>query len=269
MHKLKTLARVNPVSYSPYLVAFFVGVAIADTWGLWLLPAILSLISFIATGYALNWYADARSGVDAIARDKDTRLRENPFLTGKVTFTEYVLFVILFSFFGILLFFVAFILNKNLIFLYSFSIAIFLSVVCYNIFYWKSKPILDILCIPIGIGALLVLAGMQNLSFEPLIYGALTVPLYLESEIWDIEEDARCGLKTTAVVLGEKKARMCCYALYSAAVASSIFMFPQNPLFCVFIAVCAGLNLTPIEVMRRFKLTIVLIIVFLCLSPFF
>jgi len=85
-------------------------------------------------------------------------------------------------------------------------------------FRWKSKPFIDsasnILYVIPGIFGYYVLAGSLPSSLAIFAFGFWTAAMHLFSAIPDIEADSRSGLRTTAVVLGERRSLLLCSALW-------------------------------------------------------
>ncbi|MDI6886733.1 MAG: UbiA family prenyltransferase [archaeon] len=217
------LIRLNPLSYLPYPLAYIIGAG-CNNFNSPILNPLLAIFFATACGYTLNFIADARSGVDAISRRKDVDLKKNPILTGTVTEKEARKIALVTGLFSVL-----FILMVQDVFIIScLSISGFFSVFCYNILYWKAKPFLDILCIPICGGALLFSAGLQKITIDFFLYGLFTTSGYLGTELWDIESDKKAGLRTTAVILGKERTKRVCLILLSVGLLSVFLRFVKG-----------------------------------------
>jgi len=246
-HAYIKLARINLLAWTPYPLAFIVGVSAANNYDFWIFPALIAIFFFTATGYALNFYADAKSRVDRFATFKDMKLSENPVLKGEVSDEQVFKFTILTS---ILATISAYFTPD--IFKLSLLVAAFFGVFCYNILYWKSKPILDVFSMPVGVLSVLAMGGMLKIfPVEFMLYVFLTVPLYLETELWDIDADKKARLKTTAVFLGEKKTAIVNKIFYLALLTFSIVYFNYNNLFCSFLITIAIFDLVVQNIRKK------------------
>jgi 4-hydroxybenzoate polyprenyltransferase len=241
--KVVKVARLNPVAYTPYFLAFLLGAAVGKNIGIWLIPASLAILFTGMSGHTLNFIADARSGVDRIAKRKEIDLRGNPILTGEVSEQIGYAFAVSSLLMGIILAWLA-----GWFFFLCTIVAAFFAVVGYNFFYWKAKPFLDILCIPVCAGTLIFIAGAGKICTEALVYTLLTAGAYLETEVFDIQEDKACGIRNTAVVLGKEKSYYVYASLYIIGLIAGVILFAlSRSVFYAVFAVASLIMITGIS----------------------
>jgi len=99
-------------------------------------------------------------------------------------------------------------------------------------FRWKAHPFIDsasnILYVIPGIFGYHLLAGELPSAMIILVLGFWTAAMHLFSAVPDIEADSRSGLRTTAVVLGERKSILLCSTLWLLFMIG-VFMLTSSP----------------------------------------
>lgn len=166
----------------------------------------LALISaYLAFSFSINNVFD--KSVDSI--DKGS-LKKNPVACGKLNELEALILSISIPFSSIPISFLTF--GEKFLLLYSFS---YLISTMYSVppFRLKSKPILDIVSHGIFFGVLPFMLGMAfngSINFLGLMICVAiffySINFELRNHLEDYEFDLLAGIRTTAVVLGKKKA---------------------------------------------------------------
>lgn len=190
-------------------------------------------------GHAVNYIADVR--VDALAtqtKDRDPRL--NPVLTGEVSKRDAYALSLLGTCLALALAWAA-----GPACLLATAIAIAGGVVGYSMLYMKSRPLLD-LVLPLSTGPPLFAAGFC-LGGAPvpaphvLVFSILATGAFLDTVIHDVDFDRRAGLRTTAVWLGERRARGLELELMAIGWGLSLLalLLTMDPFFAFTLAACS------------------------------
>ncbi|MBW2560828.1 MAG: UbiA prenyltransferase family protein [Deltaproteobacteria bacterium] len=169
------------------------------------LPALGAILAACVPGHAVNYVADVR--VDALAtrvKDRDPRL--NPVLTGEVSRRGAYALSLLGTCLALALAWAA-----GPACFSAIAVMIAGGVVGYSMLYMKSRPLLD-LVLPLSTGPPLFAAGFclggaPVPALHVLVFSILAISAFLDTVIHDVDFDRRAGLRTTAVWLGERRAR--------------------------------------------------------------
>lgn len=199
------LIRIGPF-FTLYLLVFFLGVACANAWHSNIIFAGVSIFLFSCAGHAINYIADVK--VDALAaKVKDVPPWLNPVLTGEISKKQAYAFSLITSCISLL--FASF---AGPFFFLLFTLSGIGCIVCYSLFYFKSKPGWDMifplstLCL-FPAGYYLVNLQLAFPVFHLCAFAPAVIAAFLDTAIHDIDSDRRADLRTTAVFLGEKNSR--------------------------------------------------------------
>lgn len=166
----------------------------------------LAMFSFLSFAYALNFYADRDVDRYDERCQRDTDRSKQPLLTGEVTEKECIVFCILTFLTTILL---SALVNR------LFALLMFYACVIGGILYshpWvrlKAAPLGDILCMT-TLSACLFSAGYAlSLGMMPtwlmlIFFSLFSMTIYIPTVVIDYEYDLKAGLRTSAVVFGQR-----------------------------------------------------------------
>ena len=247
MTKYLRLARITawPASLFSFAVGFGTG---ATEWTTWedTLFGLLSVLSFFSFAFALNFYSDKDVDRYHDGWQKDIKLSEQPLLTGEVTDRECRIFCIL-----------TFILAIAFAWLVSGLIALLMFGACLigGIFYshpsirFKGKPGADIACMS-TLSTLLFLAGyvvaLGKLPSWPMLlfFSIFSAIVYIPTVVSDYQYDARAGIRTSAVVFGQrnllKAMTVFCVCAFPVAWLIVSGPYPVGAKTCIVIACVAS-----------------------------
>jgi len=207
MKKYMKLARITawPASLFSFAVGFGAGATRLTSWedGLFGLAAVLS---FFAFAFALNFYSDRDVDRYHPGRLKDVKLSEQPLLTGDVTERECGAFCALTFLLAVAFGWFAGGLVALLMLLASLVGGVLYSHPWVRL---KGKPVADILCMSC-LSAILFSAGFVvargAMPTWPmfLFFSMFSAVIYIPTVVGDYEYDIRAGLKTSAVVFGQR-----------------------------------------------------------------
>jgi len=205
--KYLRLARVTswPSFSLSFMIPFAVGAYGGTDWAA-ALVGFAALLLFAAFAFALNFYSDRASDVYHDGKEKEFNLSRQPMTTGEVTERECQVFCVVTLAGALALGFVAGTL---------FGVLVVAACVIGGILYshpwirFKAKPVGDIACL-VALDAVLFAGGYllardtilswQVLLFLSIFATAGTIPPIA----YDYTYDARAGLKTSAVVFGQR-----------------------------------------------------------------
>jgi len=205
---LKNVMRVTRfgVAWIPYIGGFVWGICLGFNNPEWIkiIFATICILSFTGLGHIVNFWADQK--VDAInTQKKDIDLRLNPFVTADVTVKEGIFLVIIFTALTV----VSAMLTTYTVAFYLL-ITSFIGCVGYSIFYWKGKPVMDIISIPVVTFMFpflsgYMLSGGEGFPLYPLLCGILVAIItYIPTVTVDYEFDKKTDVNTSAVYFGKE-----------------------------------------------------------------
>ena len=231
--KLKLISYLKltrPIGWAPFYFALLFGLidsgfsSLSDTY-----LALLIYGPLLAGGiYVLNFYSDIE--VDKISKiTKDIKMSEQPFVTGKVSRKEGLIFAVILMASGL---FLSYAINVQL-FIISI-IFVFVGIIYSFPPRLKQIPLADVFANSFA-GSLCYIAGWVIFKdfFEISVYPVLWIffliaSTYLLTVIIDIDEDRQSGIKTTAVFLGMKKTVQLSFYLHIISVILFIIVLTKQ-----------------------------------------
>lgn len=220
MMRYVKLARLTawPASLFSFAVGFGAGATALTSWQDGLL-GLLAVLSFFAFAFALNFYSDRDVDRYHDGRLKDTKLSEQPLVTGRVTVRQCIVFCAL-----------AFLLTVAFGWLASGLVGLLMLSACLvgGILYshpWirlKGRPVADVLCMAC-LSAVLFSAGFVAaqgvLPTWPmfLFFSMFSAVIYIPTVVGDYQYDVQVGLRTSAVFFGQRNVMKVMWGVYIAA----------------------------------------------------
>ena len=193
------------ISLFPFAVGF--GAGARDATSAWdTIFGFLAVFSFFSFAYALNLYSDRDVDKHHDGWQKDVDLSQQPLLTGEISLRECVILCV-----------VTAVLSIVFGWLVNYLIAIFMFASCIvgGILYshpairLKAKPGADILCMA-SLSMILFTSGYfvargDIPTWQMLLFFAIiTAIVYIPTVISDYKFDLKAGIRTSAVVFGQR-----------------------------------------------------------------
>lgn len=208
-----------------FVIIFTVGVYGGTSWPRALI-GFAALFLFAGFAFALNFYSDRESDKYHDGKEKEFDLSRQPMITGEVTEAECKVFCAVTLLAAVACGFVVGNLFGSLV-----VAACLLGGVLYS-HPWirlKAKPVLDIVCMA-GMAAVLFSAGYAlaretMLNWPAFLYLFIFAAIgHIPSVVYDYQYDARAGLRTSAVVFGQRNLANAMWVLWLGAVALAWFI---------------------------------------------
>jgi len=241
------------------------GVASAGAWVPEVLPALGAILAACVPGHAVNYVADVR--VDALTtRVKERDPRFNPILTGEISKRDAYALSLLGACLALAL---AWATGPAC--LLAIAVMIAGGVVGYSMLYLKSRPLLD-LVLPLSTGPPLFAAGFC-LGGAPvpaphvLVLSIIATGAFLDTVIHDVDFDRKAGLRTTAVWLGERRARGLELELMAVGggLSALALTLTGDPFFALMLVACS-LRFCIKQMMKRLYVFATLVLGYIGLS---
>jgi len=220
MGKYLKLARIT--AWPASLFSFAVGFGAAATrWTHWedSLFGLLAVLSFFCFAFALNFYSDRDVDRYHDGWQKDIKLSQQPLLTGEVTARECRAFCL----FAFLLAIAFGWLAGALVALLVFAACLIGGILYSHPFVrLKGKPIGDIVCMSC-LSAILFSTGYavarEAMPSWPmfLFFSLFSAIVYIPTVVSDYEYDSQAGLRTSAVIFGQRNLMKAIWVIYVCA----------------------------------------------------
>ena len=194
-----------PVSLFPFAVGFGAG-ATDETSSIDTLLGFLAVFSFFSFAYALNLYSDRDVDMYHDGWQKDVDLSQQPLLTGEISLRECIILCLITAVMSVVF---------SLLVNYLVAALMLASCIVGGILYshpairLKAKPVTDILsmsCLSVMlfISGYFVARGEVPTWQMLLFFAIITAIVYITTVVSDYKYDLRAGIKTSAVVFGQR-----------------------------------------------------------------
>ncbi len=224
-----------------FVIIFAVGAYEGTSWTEALI-GFVALFLFAGFAFALNFYSDRESDIYHDGKEKEYDLSKQPLITGEVTERECIAFCVV-----------------------TFLAAIALGFVVSNLFGWlmvsvclvggvlyshpwirlKAKPVVDVVCMA-AMAAILFSAGyalargtMLNWPAFLFLYMFAAIS-HIPSVLYDYKYDAQAGLRTSAVVFGQRNLAKAMWVLWLCILPLAWFIISEPYAFGYKVAVVLG-----------------------------
>jgi 4-hydroxybenzoate polyprenyltransferase len=247
--KYLKLARITawPTSLFSFAVGFGAGATRLTDWADALF-GFLAVFSFFGFAFALNFYSDRDVDRYHDGWLRDIKLSQQPLLTGEITVRECQVFC-LFTFLLSIAF--GWLAGGRLVALLIFGACLVGGILySYPLIRLKSKPVGDILCMSC-LSAVLFSAGYVVAWGEMprwlmfLFFAIFSAIIYIPTVISDYEFDSRAGLKTSAVVFGQRNLLKATWVIWLCSLPVAWLLvsgtYPLGTKVCVVVACVASL----------------------------
>lgn len=204
------LIALRPIGWIPFWFSLILGMIDGGFSSILLVGTGLIVFGPLILGsiYIINFYSDAKCDSESKV-SKDIKMSQQPFASGSISPKIGLLYAIMLMVIGLLL-----AIKINVVFfvvsLYTWIILTIYSLPPIRL---KERVFGDIFANSTTAGAASYIAGytlfrdVTTISIYPIIWLTLLVAsTYLLTVLIDFEDDKKSGLKTTAIVLGVKKA---------------------------------------------------------------
>lgn len=230
IEKYLKLARITswPSFSLSFVIIFAVGAYEGTSWTKAII-GFAALFIFAGFAFALNFYSDRESDRYHDGKEKEFDLRKQPLITGEVTERECIAFCVVTFLTAIALGFVV----SNLFGLLMVSVCLVGGILYSHP--WirlKAKPVLDTVCMA-GMAAILFSAGyalargtMLNWPAFLFLYMFAAIS-HIPSVLYDYKYDAQAGLRTSAVVFGQRNLAKAMWVLWLCILPLAWFIISE------------------------------------------